>query len=367
MMIAEALVDGFPGANALLLTGVLESAAFPRRKGVDMVSLPSLFKLENDHYLSRWLDVDVRQLISIRSRIITSALEAFEPDLFIVDNVPRGAMGELDGSLAYLRSRTSCKVVLGLRDILDHPDVVEKEWRDAGNFDVIRSLYDEVWIYGDPNVFDATVAYRFPTDVQTRVSFTGYLSRHGRSVGVHTNGRSSDRPLVLCTVGGGQDGYPVARAVSKAHYPKHAEAVILAGPYMAEHSYRKLVKHARTRSDLRVERFRSSPSELFDRAGRIVSMGGYNTVIELLGLGRRPLIVPRVAPRLEQAIRAIRLQEVGLVDILLPEDLSRKSISRWLRNKPALVDMARSIDLAGVESVARNLKRLVGFGEASAA
>ncbi|HEY5565441.1 MAG TPA: hypothetical protein VIL33_07615, partial [Rhodothermia bacterium] len=153
----------------------------------------------------------------------------------------------------------------------------------------------------------------------------------------------------------------------KAHYPKHAEAVILAGPYMAEHSYRKLVKHARTRSDLRVERFRSSPSELFDRAGRIVSMGGYNTVIELLGLGRRPLIVPRVAPRLEQAIRAIRLQEVGFVDILLPEDLSRKSISRWLRNKPALVDMARSIDLAGVESVARNLKRLVGFGEASAA
>ena len=367
MMIADALVDHSPGASALLLTGVLEAAAFSRRKGVDIVSLPSLYKVENNHYRSRWLDVDVQRLISIRSGIIASALEAFEPDVLIVDNVPRGAMGELDGALANLRKRTSCRIVLGLRDILDHPEVVEKEWEAAGHFDAIRSLYDEVWIYGDPNVFDATVSYRFPAEIKARVSFTGYLSRYRNGVHDIEGRRVRERPLVLCTVGGGQDGYPLARAVAKAEYPRNAEAIIMAGPYMPETQYGKLVERSRSRNDLRVERFRSSPADLFGRADRIVSMGGYNTVIELLGLGRRPLIVPRVSPRFEQAIRASRLHEAGLVDLLLPEELSRRKIGRWLRSKSAPANGSRPINLAGIESVVCHLKRLIGVSEASAA
>jgi len=49
-------------------------------------------------------------------------------------------------------------------------------------------------------------------------------------------------------------------------------------------------------------------------------MGGYNTYCEILSFDKPALIVPRVAPRAEQLIRAQRASELGLVEMLLPEE-----------------------------------------------
>jgi predicted glycosyltransferase len=53
-------------------------------------------------------------------------------------------------------------------------------------------------------------------------------------------------------------------------------------------------------------------------AERVVAMGGYNTTLEALSLRKPTLLVPRVRPRREQAIRAERLAALGLVDVLHP-------------------------------------------------
>ena len=50
-------------------------------------------------------------------------------------------------------------------------------------------------------------------------------------------------------------------------------------------------------------------------------MGGYNTFCEVLSFDKRALIVPRTKPRLEQFIRAERAQELGLVRMLLDDDV----------------------------------------------
>jgi predicted glycosyltransferase len=49
-------------------------------------------------------------------------------------------------------------------------------------------------------------------------------------------------------------------------------------------------------------------------------MGGYNTYCEILSFDKPALIVPRVAPRQEQLIRARRAAELGLIDMLLPQE-----------------------------------------------
>ena len=59
-------------------------------------------------------------------------------------------------------------------------------------------------------------------------------------------------------------------------------------------------------------------------------MGGYNTVSEVLSYRTPALVVPRVAPRLEQLVRATRLRDLGLVDLLLPTDLTPLAIAPWL-------------------------------------
>jgi predicted glycosyltransferase len=60
------------------------------------------------------------------------------------------------------------------------------------------------------------------------------------------------------------------------------------------------------------------------RAAGVVAMGGYNTFCEILSFDKPAVIVPRIAPRLEQAIRAERAQALGLTR-MLPDDGVRRT------------------------------------------
>ena len=52
------------------------------------------------------------------------------------------------------------------------------------------------------------------------------------------------------------------------------------------------------------------------KAAAVVAMGGYNTFCEVLSLDKRALIVPRTRPRLEQHIRAVEAERLGLASML---------------------------------------------------
>ena len=60
-------------------------------------------------------------------------------------------------------------------------------------------------------------------------------------------------------------------------------------------------------------------------------MGGYNTTYEALGVGQRPIIVPRVRPVSEQLIRARALQELGLAQCLHPDALAPATLQAAVR------------------------------------
>jgi predicted glycosyltransferase len=60
-----------------------------------------------------------------------------------------------------------------------------------------------------------------------------------------------------------------------------------------------------------------------ERAAAVVAMGGYNTFCEILSLDKRALIVPRTRPRLEQHIRAVEAERLGLVRMLSDREAAR--------------------------------------------
>src|SRR5262249_50195967 len=152
-------------------------------------------------------------VVRLRVKAIAAALETFQPDVFIVDHLPRGALRELDSTLEDLRAHGRTRCVLGLRDILEDPQIVRREWRHAANEAAIQDYYDAVWVYGDPAVYDPVREYRFGPEVAAKVRYTGYLDFQGRPrFGEdEDDGLSAFLPepgerLMLCTVGGGQDG-----------------------------------------------------------------------------------------------------------------------------------------------------------------
>ena len=74
-----------------------------------------------------------RLILALRRSALRSALGAFQPDVLIVDHAPRGALGELEPALQYLRDHGRTRCVLGLRDVLEHPETLRREWDAANN------------------------------------------------------------------------------------------------------------------------------------------------------------------------------------------------------------------------------------------
>ena len=228
--LAAAMVAADPGTDVLLLTGAPEATSLPLPPNTDVITLPTLRKDRHGRYTGRALSAPLEELLWLRSQILTTTLLAFAPDLFVVDKVARGVDGELDDALNALRG-TSTTVVLGLREILDTPEVACREWEAAGTTEAVRDLYDAVWVYGDPEAYDLVSACSLPDEVARKVVHTGYLGR-GRGAARPAAGRAGAAGRrTCCARGGGQDGYELADAFVRAPMPG-PRGVVLTGPYM---------------------------------------------------------------------------------------------------------------------------------------
>jgi UDP-N-acetylglucosamine transferase subunit ALG13 len=73
---------------------------------------------------------------------------------------------------------------------------------------------------------------------------------------------------------------------------------------------------------LQVIEFTDQMMNYMQAADVVVSMAGYNTICEILSLGKRAVIVPRVEPVQEQKIRAERMVGLGLFKMIYPRDLT---------------------------------------------
>lgn len=360
VLIAQTLSGPPISASILLIAGAKEINSLQLPANVDCLTLPSLGKSETGAYRSRRLELSLAQLIDLRSKTIAAAVRSFAPDLLIADKEPRGALGELEPTLAELRGTGQTRCVLGLRDVLDDPATVRHEWAAAGNTEAIHDYYDAVWIYGDPDVYDMAREYGLSDAVRGKLSYIGYLDawqrlRAGKSKEA-IQSRWGNQPFALCMVGGGQDGAQLAEAFANAELPKGMSGVVVTGPYLPSETAARLKQQAAANSRLRVLDFVSEPCRLLQRADRVVTMGGYNTVSEILAFEKSALVVPRVSPRQEQWIRAQRFSELGLLDVLHPQQLDSAALSRWLARRPSPLPRARRlIDLDG----ARRLPRLV--------
>ena len=357
LLLAETFARAPLQPSVLLIAGARELGAFALPPGVDSVTLPALRKTGRGEYAARHVDLPLPEIIDLRAKTIDAALDGFRPDVLIVDNVPRGAVRELDRALERLREVGDTRCVLGLRDVLDEPEMIRQEWRGAGNEQAIREHYDAVWIYGDPRVYPLADACRFAPDVVAKMRYTGYLDQ-SRRLESTPQGRETpteepnlpDGRMALCLLGGGQDGARLAHAFAQVAFPQDVTGVILAGPFMPAEEFDRLRAEAAASARCRVLAFAPEVGPLLRRADLVVAMGGYNTVTELLAFEKRALIVPRVTPRQEQLIRAERLGRLGVVDVLHPDDLNPQAIGDWLARAPAEpVRVRERIDLRGLE------------------
>jgi predicted glycosyltransferase len=318
--IAHSLVEDFRGLRVLIISGATIAGAFDYRARVDFVKIPSVIKLRNGEYNSLRRHVDINQTLEMRAAAIRSTAEMFQPDMFIVDKEPLGLRGEVEETLSYLKSRGTT-TVLGLREVMDAPELLEPEWKRNDVLRKIGMLYDMVWVYGPPEFYDPLTGLDVPANVRAKMKFVGFLQR-----GLPRSEAPEHRPTgayILVTTGGGGDGDDLVHQVIHAYREDAGlthRALVVLGPYMPPKKRRRLKQKAAGIPYIDMIEFDNRMEELVAGATAVVAMGGYNTYCEILSFDKPALIVPRLEPRQEQFIRARRAAELGLIQMFLPHE-----------------------------------------------
>lgn len=181
--IAHSLVENYRGLSVLIISGSTIAGAFDYRVRVDFVKIPSIIKLHNGDYTSIDRHTDLHETLEMRQAIIRHTAESFQPDLFIVDKEPLGLRGELEETLSYLKTHGTT-LVLGLREVMDAPELLKAEWAKRDVLRKIGVFYDSIWVYGPEDFYDPLTGFDVSPAVRSRMHYVGFLQRHMTQVDV---------------------------------------------------------------------------------------------------------------------------------------------------------------------------------------
>jgi len=206
-------------------------------------------------------------------------------------------------------------------------------------------------------VYDPIREYGLFDQVAAKVHYTGYLDQRprlefARAQAAQVLANLPPGRLAACVVGGGQDGAALAWAFVQADLPPDTTGVVVTGPFMPGEIRQRLRRFTETRPNFKLLEFVPEPAALIHRADRVIAMGGYNTICEVLSFEKHALIVPRVSPKPEQLIRAERLRDLGLLDMLHPDQLNPRVLTTWLARDLGPPPPCRSlIDFSGLTRI----------------
>lgn len=314
--IAREITARSPGASVVLLMGSPAGQVFELPPGVDSIKMPSVQKSQTGDFCARSLQISNEATQRIRSGLIRETIDQLRPDVFLVDHLPAGIWGELVPVFEFIRAkRLKTRVVLGLRDILDDPLRVAARWQRDCIYDLIRSCYDSVLIYGEEHVYASAAAYGLHEGICRNVRYAGYVSAPMQHAAAPA-GKSSDVPHVVVTAGGGYDAFPMMQATIAAlgHVGgmRTIRATAIAGPLMPADRYETLSGMAAA-AGVELSRFNPQLKALLRTADAVVCMAGYNSMLEIGALGKSTIVIPRPGPSLEQTMRSQMFEQLGLM------------------------------------------------------
>lgn len=365
LKIAAALKNRYPQISILLATGSPQVQRFKLPDGVDYVKLPAVHKVGDDGYMPRYLNVPFKRVLAVRTNILFQTVREFEPHILLVDHSPLGMKKEILPSLEWIRDNGGVtRAMLGLRDILDDPSKTKAHWAEHGIYDVMRNLYDRIFIYGTPAVFDPVSEYGFPDDIKAKTSYCGYIT----DFKANDNGDEAGQreKLILVTIGGGDGGELVIdnflKSLRLGQYGNSFKYVILTGPFLAPDIWERFHVEA-NELGVKILRCISEVRLLMRRSRLVISTGGYNTVTDIMCYAHKALVIPRILFRDEQLIRARSFSKMGFFDYLHPDEATpdrlHKTISEILSNNDNSLSDARIKNASMLEGGNR-LSELIG-------
>lgn len=350
----------------LLLGGPPIDISLP--KNVSVIQLPGLMM---DAEYTRMFPVHPKKTLDEtkqeRRKILLGLAKNFIHDVLLVELYPFGRGGfhfELQPFLQAIRqnSKHACPIACSLRDIL----VEKKNQQDFEQraLDRINSFFDCLLVHSDPEIITLDSTFSRVADIKIPVIYTGYICREPDTENRNKQYIKSilipnhTEKLITVSAGGGSFGYALLEAAINAYatlQPSSLKMHVFTGPYLDEEYFSKLKKIAGP--GVFIERFTDNFPAWLAAADLSISMGGYNTSMNVVAAGKPSLILPYNHDR-EQGFRAERLAQRANIKILSPEDLEPSRfaaiISQQIRQPPKTTN----IRLDGAQKTAAHLIEL---------
>ena len=369
LKIAKVVTEAFPDARCLILAGnSCVKMHLPAR--TEVIVMPQIRKSPDNEYMLLPLQPAgltpqpscLTEAFAIRKRIIRSTLKEFDPDVFLVDCRAAGLNGELIEILWQISARSKCKTVLVLRDIIDDPQLVIRSWTNQGIYTLIDKAYDKLVVFGNESVFDVIESYQL-SPARSKVCYLGYLGSPGFSpCDLNPSKPGGALRHILITVGGGFDGGGIIQTVCEyitrtSQQNQQLSFTVVLGANSTLSISDLFERYHDLSRNTQVYGHVSSLDCLIAKAHVVVSMCGYNTLIELIERRKKIIAIPRTHHGSEQIMRASLLSRVYDGMWVIPEN------ELTLESLEAEIEMALMAPGPTVQMEMSGARNLIAFLE----
>jgi predicted glycosyltransferase len=349
-------------ADVTLLNGGRLPTGTVLPAGVDLVDLPSLGHDDAHRLVSHEAERSVEQVQEERRRVVLEVFRRVRPDVVVVELYPFGRR-KFEFELVPLLDAAAAStprplIVSSVRDILvGRRDQVRHDERVV---ELANRYLDAVLVHSDPTFARFEESFRPATPLTVPVHHTGFVVPPRPPAG-----RERLHPLrrILVSVGGGMVGEELLAVAADAAPDLFGRTglttTLVAGPFLPPSARQRL----RARSDASVtvvDRVDDVCAEIRHSVAS-VSQAGYNTSMDVLLADRPAVVVPFEAPgEDEQTKRAVRMDRLGLVRMIPPQELSAGRLVADVVGTITAPRPATRLDLAGRERSAELIADLVG-------
>lgn len=238
------------------------------------------------------------------------------------------------------------QILCSMRDVLVDDKNAEKT---AWMIDTFERYFDLVLLHGDPEFLPLERSFSRTHEIASKLRYTGYVLDDAPLADPEDHAGAGE---VIVSMGGGAVGAPLVEAALavQAQTPlKDVTWRFLIGPNMPEAAFQAIV--ARAPAGTVVERARPDFRALLAGGRLSISLGGYNTVLEVLAAGIPAIVVPYSGgTETEQTLRARLLAERGAITLVPEAELSPATLAAAVRAALARGPDGQKPRLAGLDA-----------------
>lgn len=324
-------------------------------KDITVIQLPAIYKKENSNSLySVDSSTSIEECFQNRKLIIEEKIKEIKPDILVTEHFPFGLLfeNEVISLISKIKLiNPSSKIISSVRDIIDCSGGTKN---DEYIVNLINKWYDIVLVHGDENYIHLKHSFSKIDTISVPIYHTGYIVR---SIPKRIENKKT-YPIILASIAGGRLGNELLEAVIDSHLlvkekVKH-KLILFSGAFQNDFKEQEKKVIDINSGDIKLYFFDSTIYlNYLSQADLVISLGGYNSIIESVSAKKRMLIYQRgfLAGNEEQDLRIKLFEDLGCLKVLKPQDLTINALSEIIVN---CINNSRfpklNLNLKGVEN-----------------